>query len=525
MFTYRTALAGLTMMTLPAVAFASPAASFVPFSAATQVHGPASAQSRVEFQVSLRLRDGAGLTAANVAHHRLSAAELDAKMPDPAGHAAVLAWARSAGLTVEATMPSRLAIRLSGSADAVARALGVNFVGVTHEGTDYISADREPHVPAQIAPYVVGFIGLQPQLHAYPMHVFQGDISGPHPLAANGKTPYYPSNLLTAYGANNLGTTGAGTTTAIVIDVFPYTADLTKFWSTTGVSQSLSNIDLIQVVSGTLGKPSGEESLDTEQSSSIAPASKVRVYATFDLSYAHLDQGFQQIISDLQNGVGITQVSISLGGCETTTSAAQKTTDDQYFATMTALGASVFVSSGDSGAKECGGSKLVPSFFATSPNVTAVGGTTLNLNTNSTIKTETAWNSSGGGISQFFATPSWQQSLGYAMRAVPDVSSDANPNTGVLVDYDKKSGQFGGTSVSSPDWAGFMGLVNAARIAKGKPTLGLVASRTTALVGTSNFRDITSGNNGYPAGVGYDLVTGVGTPVMSNLFATLVAQP
>jgi kumamolisin len=516
---------------LPLAALAAPAASFVPFSPAMNVHGQAAADTRIEFQVALRLKNPGAMEAAIASHKVLTPAQIDAYLPDVAGHQAVLSWLRGAGLTVEAVPASRLAIRVSGPAAAVSRLLGVNFVSLTSEGRDYVSADREPSVPAAVAPYVVGIIGLQPQLHATPMLQF-GRSTGAVPLAAGGKTPYYPSNLLTAYGANSVGSTGAGTTTAIVINTFPYSDDLTSFWATTGVNQSLSNITFIQAVPGTLSAPGGEESLDVEYSSSMAPSSKVRVYATYDLAFADIDTGYQDVIADLQSGVKITQVSVSLGACETSVSSAQKTTDDQYFATMTALGASVFVSSGDSGAKECSpisGLKYgatTPSFFSTSPNVTAVGGTTLNLNTNSTTKSETGWSDSGGGISKFFATPSWQQGLGYAMRAVPDVAADANPNTGVYIVYDHTTEQVGGTSVSSPVWAGLMGLVNATRIAHGKPTLGLVAARTTGLVLTNNFRDITSGNNDpYKAGVGYDLVTGVGSPVMSNLLPTLVAQP
>ena len=318
-----------------------------------------------------------------------------------------------------------------------------------------------------------------------------------------------------------------------MINTFPYTADLTRFWATTGVAQSLSNFTFIQVVPGTLATPGGEESLDAEQSSSMAPGGKVRMYATVDLSNAHLDAAYEAIITDLQAGVAITQMSMSYGGCETSEPAAEKMLDSQYYATMAALGTTVMASSGDSGARECTilpgviftGPK-VPSYPSSDPNVAAIGGTSLKLTAGSAISSETGWSGSGGGISTYFATPSWQQSLGYSHRTNPDVAADADPNTGVYVIYDGKTGQVGGTSVSSPVWAGLMGLVNARRIAAGKSTLGLLASRTTPLLGTGNFRDITAGSNhGYAAGVGYDLVTGVGSPVMSTLLPTLLAQP
>jgi kumamolisin len=339
-----------------------------------------------------------------------------------------------------------------------------------------------------------------------------------------GKTPYYPSDFLNAYSANGLGTTGSGSTTAIVIDTFPLTSDLTSFWNTTGVSQSLSNITFIQAVSGTLPSPSGEETLDAETSSSIAPAGKVRVYAAQSLAFSNLDTTFQKVISDLKAGVKITQVSISLGACETQVGQSQAQTDDNDFAVMSSLGATVFVSSGDSGSRECGGRKNVPAFYSTSPNVTAVGGTTLTLSGTQETN-ETAWSGSGGGLSTIFAKPSYQSSLSYSSRAVPDVAADADPNTGAYVFLNGKAYQYGGTSLAAPMWAGFAGLVNSARAAAGKASLGLLDSRIYPGLGSTSFRDITSGSNtGYKAGPGYDLVTGIGAPKVSTLLPVLVGQ-
>src|SRR6202000_3448709 len=110
--------------------------------------------------------------------------------------------------------------------------------------------------------------------------------------------------------------------------------------------------------------------------------SKVRVYATSSLAFARLDTGFEAVIDDIENGVRIDQVSVSIGGCEATAPAGEVTTDEGLFATMAALGTTVFISSGDSGSDECktGNAPAVPSYYSTSPNVVAVGGTTLTLN-------------------------------------------------------------------------------------------------------------------------------------------------
>lgn len=514
-----TALALLSA--LPAAAQTSVALteSVAHFTPDVQVLGEADAASSVHFQVALRLRNAATLAASNAARIHLSPSDLDrAYLPTRANHDAVIAWLRAQGLTIEHTDASRLTIEASGNAADVSRALGVHFSKIMSEGENFTAADSAPVIPATLAGVVLSINGLQPHLHAHKMSVV-------HPFS-NTAVPYYAGAFVKAYGATSLGNGGANTTTAIVIDTFPKTTDLTKYWTTAGIAQSLSNITLIQAVSGTLPAISGEESMDAQIASSVAPASKVRVYASKSLSYANLDTAFQKVVTDLQAGVVITQVSISLGGCETSTSAGEIATDDNFFSVMSSLGATVFVSSGDSGSHECGGTANVPSFFATSPNVTAVGGTTLKLTTTGTTKTETSWTGSGGGISQKFAKPSYQSALSYAMRAVPDISTDANPNTGALVYVSGASQQIGGTSLSAPMCAGLAALVNSSRLAASKPTLGLLNSRIYPLLGSTNFRDIKTGSNGgYTASAGFDLVTGIGSPALATLLPTLVAQP
>ena len=504
---------------LPALAASRPlAGSVVPFDASVRVLGEADAAAPVHFQVALRLRDSAGLSARIAAGQKLTPAELAANhFPTQQDHDAVVAWLRGEGLTIDAIVPSRMTISASGDAAHVSRALGVHFAHIVSEAQEFTAADSAPAIPEALAGIVLSINGLQPQLHAHYQH------SGLKPLVG-GTVPYIPSDLLNAYSANGQGD-GAGTTTAIVIDTFPKKTDLTAFWTAAGVPQSLSNITFIQAVPGTLPALSGEESLDTQYSSSMGSASKVRVYASQSLSFTKLDTTFQKVITDLQAGVVITQVSISLGACETSVPQGTANTDDQYFATMTALGASVFVSTGDSGSRECSGTKNVPSFFSTSPNVAAVGGTTLKLN-GAKVSSEKGWSGSGGGLSQRFSKPSYQSALSYTVRAVPDLSDDADPNTGVLVIINGMPEQIGGTSVSSPVTAGLMGLVNAHRLSAGKSTLGLLDTRIYPLLGTANFRDIKHGSNGgYAAGIGYDLVTGIGAPLLSKLLPALVKQP
>jgi subtilase family serine protease len=220
------------------------------------------------------------------------------------------------------------------------------------------------------------------------------------------------------------------------------------------------------------------------------------------------------------------------------------TTDDNLFSEITALGVSIFASAGDEGATpaddgDAGGSTLTPENPASDPNVTGVGGTSLTVNPNGTASSEGVWNNvtvssttgaTGGGISYEFSRPSWQTGTGVntsANRQVPDIAADADEETGAYVILDGQTDEYGGTSLSSPMWAGFTALINQARGSVSKSAIGLLNPSLYPLIGTANFRDITSGNNifdssqGYSAGVGFDLCTGCGVPDVANLAETL----
>ena len=167
-----------------------------------------------------------------------------------------------------------------------------------------------------------------------------------------------------------------------------------------------------------------------------------------------------------------------------------------------------FAASGDSGGKTI--------WPGVSPNAVSAGGTTLNLSSTGAFISETGWSGSGGGASKYEGRPSYQdviQSTVGSKPGAPDFSFDADPYTGVSV-YDTTSCQgmsgwmvFGGTSVSTPSLAG---IVNSA----GSFSASTNAELTTIYggLGSSNFRDITSGTAGsFSAGTGWDFVTGVGS--------------
>ncbi len=487
----------------------------VALSPAVQVLGDADPDAILHFHLALQPRATGELAARAASGDRSNATELRQHFfPTQADYDSVLTWAHSAGLTIDRTSPTHLVAEVSGKARTVSAALGVQLRTVRSEGQVYVTAVSAPSVPAELSAVLTGVNGLQPHLHYHAFHI--------RSQRTQANAGFTPAGIAVAYAANKLSQTGAGTTTAIIIDAFPNTSDLNTYWQDFGVSQSLSNITFIQASLGTVPAPSGEESIDTELSSSLAPSSKVRVYATSTLSNANVDNGYEAIILDATNGVAIDQVSISLGECEANISQSQALTDLYYHEILASLGATVLVATGDSGSHECGAnSGNIPSFDSTSPYVTAVGGTTLKL-TNAGKATETAWSDSGGGLSGLFVKPSYQSSLNLSARGVPDVAAVGDPNTGVAIVLNGKIVVYGGTSVATPIWAGLMALVNQARLTAGESTLGFLNPLIYPDLGTANFRDIKSGSNGgYSAKSGYDLVTGIGTPLMNKLLPTL----
>jgi kumamolisin len=196
--------------------------------------------------------------------------------------------------------------------------------------------------------------------------------------------------------------------------------------------------------------------------------------------------------------------------------------DDAFQAAAT-MGITVCAASGDNGSSDgvADGSDHVD-FPASSPFVLACGGTRLNASGGS-ISSEVVWNdgagngASGGGVSSYFALPTWQtglnavnsqgQSIALSKRGVPDVAGNADPQTGYDVRIDGTNTVIGGTSAVAPLWAALLARINQ------------VSGKTAGYVNPSLYqnpkalRDITSGNNGdYQAAAGWDACTGLGSP-------------
>ena len=499
----------------------------------------------IKFEVALQMRNFAELQERVAKGERVSTTEMAQKYePLASDYQAAVNWANSEGLTIVRQDDHHMVLFLSGTVAHVSQALKVGFARVTSDGKEYTSAISAPSVPAAISASLLGINGLQPHLRRH-KHILRR--SQARPDAESGDATYMPSQIAAAYNVTplyNSNVRGSGQTIAIVIDTFPTTSDLVSFWHNTGVAQSISNVQFIQAVSGSLPAPSGEETLDVEWSSAMAPSAKIRVYAATDLANEDLDEAYQRVLDDVTNSpsLNIHQMSMSYGEGETDITDSQLNTDAQFFAELAAQGVTCFASSGDEGSTpndNTGGENgpLQVENPASDPSVTGVGGTTLILNSGNAVSSETVWNdgsfggTSGGGVSIFFARPSWQTGTGVttsAMRQVPDIACAADPNFGAYFFFQGSASVIGGTSWASPTCAGFCALINQSRTTAGLSLLGIFGPSLYPQIGTSNLRDITSGNNTtsrsdgkYVATTGYDECTGVGVPLMQPLTETL----
>ena len=206
---------------------------------------------------------------------------------------------------------------------------------------------------------------------------------------------------------------------------------------------------------------------------------------------------------------------------------------DNYF---NVPGVTFVASTGDEGA-------AAPLYPAFSPDVLAVGGTSLSLNQDGSYNSETGWGNlsnasgpyfaSGGGLSQYEAEPAYQQGVqNTGSRTIPDVAFVADPGTGVWIadPYNLGAGNpwevAGGTSLAAPCWAGLIALANQGRAAARQPVLDSSNPTETLQdlynLSQSDYHVIASGFNGYNAEPGYNLVTGLGTPVANLLVPDLV---
>ncbi|HTT69503.1 MAG TPA: S53 family peptidase [Gemmatimonadales bacterium] len=436
-------------------------------------------------------------------------------------------YAHEAGLTVvEVSLPRRSVV-LRGNVAAMQRAFGVSLESVRVGPRTFRHRTGEVTVPDDVAALITGVFGLDDRPQAKP-HFRRRAIDGAAtPHAGATPTAYPPTQVAQAYDFPAKAT-GQGQCVAIIeLGGGFKAAEITTYLKGLGLGPA----DVVAVsVDGAHNAPTGnpdsadgEVVLDIEVVAAVAPKTSIAVYFAPNTDRGFLD-AVTTAVHDTHRNPSV--ISISWGGPEPSWTAQATTAFDETLQEATAAGIPVCVAAGDDGATDgvSDGQKHVD-FPASSPHALACGGTRLVLAGSSV--TETVWNdlpsggATGGGFSALFPAPSWQlpalKTSGQKNRGVPDVSGNADPETGYKILVDGSWGAIGGTSAVAPLWAGLIALCNQAT---GRRPTGL-AQRLYAAA-PQGFRDITHGNNGgFNAGTGWDACTGLGVPVGSGLVTSV----
>jgi kumamolisin len=515
----------------------------------------------------------------------------------PAARRRLLAWLRrqgatgvridATGLFADATMTVTLAQRLFGTRLGSFR---------DARSARFVAPMGAPHIPAPLQTLVNGVVGLdtralptlsQPSFatsRGFAQHAavsaaqqestgYQDRTGTPEgcgpAVAARGFTP---NQYLTAYDYGPLlsqNLSGQGERVALIeVDGFRY-SDIRNFAHCFGLSIPAITGSLVGSVSSLLA-PGGESTLDLEVLDAAAP--KLKAIDVYE-SRARATDVLESLTAPLQNpSIKPQVISASLGACEQAFAAAVGRSAinavEGSLALAAASGISFLASSGDDGSASCSGQggpldTLAVSYPASSPWVTGVGGTNFLLDATNQITGQQVWNDTpiqlgagGGGISQLFSRPSYQNAVvSFDHRAVPDVSMLADVAPGYVIycsatpDCINRQNSdpwlpVGGTSAATPLLAGGFALADEALRRNGRQDLGLanplLYGLATSAQASQVIDDVTVGSNdlgaflplqqpsGLPLGCctatpGYDDASGLGSVNVSN-FAVAATQ-
>jgi len=481
------------------------------------VVGPLAFSQPMHIVVSLKLRNKAELDAylARSGHKPLTPDQFKAHYsPTEAQAKAVAEYLTKAGFSKVSIAPNRLLVEGYGRADTAQAAFNTTFVHVhTHDGREAYANASDVKVPASLHGSVLEVLGVQ-NVHIAHTFVQRANLHAVYTNASGSAVGHNPTDFNAIYGAGSLAPA-----TSISVGVITegsmtnVQSDLQQFASSNG----LSTIN-VQVVDNSNGSSdtSGDGEWDLDTQDIVGMTGGVRQLVLYDaasLQDSDLTTDYNSVVS--ANAVPV--INVSLGECETN---APTSTDDQIFQQAQAQGQTFSVSSGDSGADECGNGAITPSYPASSPYVVAVGGTTLYTNNTTSWSDETVWNGTGGSPSTIESIPSWQQGVGQngssQFRGVPDIAFDADPNTGSNVIVDGATQQIGGTSLASPLFVGSWALILQAKGSNPGFAAPLIYSDAASHYST-DFHDVTSGsNNGENAAAGWDYTTGLGSFNVGN---------
>jgi len=539
--------------------------------------GGVDAAGDIVVRVYLRGADDAGLEAVARAvsdphsssyHQFLSPADVRARFaPTDATVATVESWLQSSGLQVADVPANNMYVEAVGSASLVAAAFGVQLGTYAVDGMQLRAPDTTLSVPASVAGAISGVVGVdQSESLLHPDNIaadpsvkppagfrnappcstywsekvdttdppYGGGFPYPLPYAPCG---YTPSQMRSAYGAASVvdgGTTGSSATVAIVDAYASPTIfqDASTYAHRNDPAHPLKASQFSQLVFKPVKKLAGpnqcdaagwygEETLDVEAVHAMAPGAHILYVGGRDCTDAGLDVALNAVVAKRLARI----VSNSYGDLGEDISADVIDEFERIAIQGAAEGIGVYFSSGDDGDEAANLGNASADFPASSPWVTAVGGTSLGIGANGSAVVQTGWETgkstladgvytpaapgaflygSGGGTSTLFAEPAYQvgvvppalanRNLAFPGRVVPDISMDGDPNTGFLIGQTQqfpggvKYGEYriGGTSLSSPLFAGMMALADDAA----GSAHGFINPSLYALSGTSAITDV-----------------------------------
>ena len=512
-------------------------------------------------------------------------------------------WLRSQGLHINWVSPSRIFIAFGGSAADVGQAFHTEMHSYRVDGEERISPSSDPSIPAALFPAIKAIHGLYTVENRPGVHMGASESNSPAFNSSSGNHYIMPSDFAAIYDLPS-GLTGAGQTIGIVDRARTDFADFNNFRSRTGstmpnpieiVPTAFGGVDPGPAATSCTATPctpptgQGESTLDVLRAGSVAPGAKLLLVVDTSAS-GDIEVDAQYLVQTTP--VPVQVMTISYLNCESATGSSRVAFWDTLFQQAAGEGISVFVSSGDSGASGCdthgdapppaNPAPNSPNYICSSSYATCVGGTEFNdLGEPSTYWSssngadgitalgyipEGAWNepldsishpqvnASGGGVSSFIATPSWQTGAGVpaanAGRYTPDIAFSAAGHDGYFACFEAAGNScvagsngsysfeyFYGTSASTPSMAGIAALLNQSKGgAQGNlnPQLYQLAARvpgafhdaTVASSGVTGCNintpsmcnnslpsavGLTGGQPGYLVTTGYDEVTGLGS--------------
>jgi len=475
---------------------------------------------------------------------------------DPADAQLVSEVLGSYGLTVTETHLASRRLMVSGTIAQMQAAFGTTLSAVTSPHPDGSGDVQHRYrtgslsVPARLSGIVTAVLGLDDRPQARPQFrrapaAGARSVTGPEdaPGAAAPKGGPLTAPQVASFYQFPPGTDGTGQTVAIIELGGGYTAsDLSTYFSGLGLAVPSVTVAGVDGGGNSPGQQAdGEVELDIEVVGGVAPGAAQVVYFA-----ANTDQGFIDAISQAVHATpSPIAISISWGQSEDQWSAQSRTAMDQAFADAATLGVTVTVAAGDNGSSDDPSTQsgVHCDFPASSPHALACGGTKLVGNTTTfAITSEVVWNelasnegAGGGGVSDVFPLPSFQENAGVPAQAgasasgstgggrgVPDVAGNADPVTGYQVVVDGQQQAIGGTSAVAPLWAGLIARLAQATGKRFGLLQPMLYAGVTPGVAATGFNDIVEGNNGaYKAGAGWDACTGLGSPNGAALLTLL----